>query len=130
MLRIDGRSPKASGQMITAGCAPLAGVMNAASQVPSGVLISTFVSVPCCCAPRSVPAAAIMPAATVVTESRRVSSSFSMVRVPPPGGILSEHVRPALPPCDEWHVADDVDGGGPDAGSAFDLGRSTLRGPG
>src|SRR4029453_1920821 len=81
MVRIEGRSPKASGQMITAGCAPVAGVMNAASHVPSGVLISTFVSVTCCCAARSVPAAAIMPAATVVTKSRRVSSSFSMVRV-------------------------------------------------
>src|SRR6185503_18704683 len=64
--------------------------MNAASQVPSGVLISTLVSETCCCAPRSAPAAAIMPAATVVTKSRRVSSSLSMVVVLQRGRMISE----------------------------------------
>ena len=44
--------------------------MNAASHVPSGVLISTFVSVTCC-ADSSAPAAAARPAATVIdTKSR------------------------------------------------------------
>src|SRR5712692_8073299 len=55
--------------------------MNAASHVPSGVLISTFSS-PTCCAVTSEPAAAARPAATViVTKSRRVSSSFDMFLV-------------------------------------------------
>src|SRR5919202_3361888 len=76
MSRIDGRKPNASGQITTAGCAPLAGWMNAASHVPSGVLISTFVSVTCC-AETSAPAAAANPAATVdFTKPLRVMSSF------------------------------------------------------
>src|ERR1700720_1173831 len=55
--------------------------MNAASQVPSGVLISTFFSTTCC-AVTSEPAAAARPAATViVTKSRRVSSSCDMFLV-------------------------------------------------
>src|SRR5579864_2382470 len=55
--------------------------MNAASHMPSGVLISTFFSTTCCAA-TSEPAAAARPAATViVTKSRRVSSSFDMFLV-------------------------------------------------
>jgi hypothetical protein len=45
ILRIEGRRPNASGQKMTAGCAPVVGWMNAASQLPSGVSISTLVSV-------------------------------------------------------------------------------------
>src|SRR5437764_9674785 len=51
--------------------------MNAASQVPSVVLISTLVSATCCCAEALAPAAAAIPAPTViVTKSRRVTSSL------------------------------------------------------
>src|SRR5262245_60873561 len=72
--------------------------MNAASHVPSGVLISTLVSVTCCCAARSLPAAATIPAATVVTKSRRVSSSFSIVIVLPAGRYYPDAARaPASP---------------------------------
>src|SRR5687767_10090683 len=53
--------------------------MNAASQVPSAVLISTSRSVTGCCASTCVPAAAASPAATVsATKSRLVMSSCSM----------------------------------------------------
>src|SRR5512138_3466489 len=79
MSRIEGRSPNASGQMRTAGCAPVAGWINAASQVPSAVLISTFVSTMRCCADASIPDAATMPAPTVnETNSRRVMSLSSI----------------------------------------------------
>jgi hypothetical protein len=79
MSRIEGRSPNASGQMRTAGCAPAAGWMNAASHVPSGVLMVTLVSTTCCCAAASAPAAAAIPAATAIeTKSRRVISSVFM----------------------------------------------------
>src|SRR3984957_4778262 len=44
MARIEGRKPNASGQINTPGWEPVFGRMNAASQVPSGVLISTSVS--------------------------------------------------------------------------------------
>src|SRR3954471_5953508 len=78
MSRIDWRKPKASGQMMTAACAPVAGWMNAASQVPSGVLMSTFVSTTCCCA--SVVTVAANPAAAMPTKLRRVISSLFMCR--------------------------------------------------
>ena len=44
MSRIAGRRPKASGQMMTAACLPVAGWKYAASQAPSGVLMVTFFS--------------------------------------------------------------------------------------
>src|SRR5215469_183477 len=68
--RIDGRSPKASVQIIKPGCDPLAGWMKAASQGPSGVLISTFASTTGIPAPDDTEAAA-NPAATDATKSRR-----------------------------------------------------------
>src|SRR4051812_11830392 len=52
--------------------------MNAASQVPSGVLMSTFVSTTCCCA--SVVTVAASPAAAMPTKLRRVISSLFMCR--------------------------------------------------
>src|SRR5262245_28868917 len=79
MLRIEGRRPNASGQMMTAACAPVAGWMNAASHVPSGVLISTVFSVTFW-AETFVPAAASSPAGTVIpTNSRRVRSSLLLM---------------------------------------------------
>src|SRR4051812_21552923 len=69
--------------MITAGCEPSAGVMNAASHVPSSVVIRTFFSTVDCWAARSPPAAAASPAAIVMaTKSLRVTSSLCMVSAP------------------------------------------------
>src|SRR6187455_3824502 len=52
--------------------------MKAASQVPSGVLISTLVSTTCCAS--AVPAAAaVRPAAAMPTKPRRVMSSLLML---------------------------------------------------
>src|SRR4051812_21927885 len=86
MSRMDCRSPKASGQMMTAAWAPVAGWMNAASQVPSGVLMSTFFSTTCCCA--SVVTVAASPAAAMPTKLRRVISSLLML------SLLPEPVSP------------------------------------
>src|SRR4051812_14265707 len=69
MSRIETRRPKASGQMITAGCAPVAGYTNAASQVPSGVWMVTSVSVTGIPAPDAVVVAAVMPATDSATKS-------------------------------------------------------------
>src|SRR5678815_1426700 len=65
MSRMETRRPNASGQMITAGCAPVAGYTNAASQVPSGVWMVTSVSVTGTPAPDAV----VVAAATVATDS-------------------------------------------------------------
>src|SRR5262245_24767111 len=60
--------------MSTAGCAPLAGWMNAASHVPSGVFTCTSVSTTDSAADAD-PAATASPAATdIVTNSRRDTS--------------------------------------------------------
>src|SRR6185295_6160842 len=65
--------------------------MNAASQVPSVVLISTLVSTTPPCAAASVPSAAAIPAPTViVTKSRRVISSSSISHPPAPESIPPE----------------------------------------
>src|SRR5579871_2814584 len=77
---MEGRNPKASGQMSTPAWAPFLGRMNAASQVPSGVLISTSVSTTAS-APAAFPAAAVKPAVTdSATKSRRaISPEFSLM---------------------------------------------------
>ena len=73
--RIDGRSPNASGQMSTAGCAPVVGWMKAASHMPSGVVTVTFVSTTGTAAAAE-PAASPSPAASDnVTKSLRETSA-------------------------------------------------------
>ena len=75
MLRIAGRSPKASVQISTPGCEPVGGWKNAASHVPSGVLIVTSVSTTGGAAPNAEPAAAARPAVTDnAMKSRRERS--------------------------------------------------------
>src|SRR5215831_17818690 len=65
--------------MMTAACDPLAGWTNAASHVPSGVLISTSFSTTFSAAPAA-PVAAARPAATErETKSRRERSSAMCV---------------------------------------------------
>src|SRR6266404_1634357 len=69
-----GRKPKISGQTSTAGCLPLAGCTTYASQVPSGVLISTsapFVSVALAIRGN----AAVKPAASAIAPNRRRDTS-------------------------------------------------------
>src|SRR5687767_12045953 len=76
MARIEARRPNASGQMMTAGCAPLVGCTNAASQVPSGVLMLTVVSVTATAAAAPEPAARTTPVTMdLATKSRRERSS-------------------------------------------------------
>src|SRR5688572_25863887 len=69
-----GRRPNASGQMMTAGCVPVVGWLNAASHVPSGVLISTIVSTTGTAAAAGMPAATTPAARPIATKSRRESS--------------------------------------------------------
>jgi hypothetical protein len=71
MSRIAGRRPKASGQMMTAGCVPVVGWLNAASHVPSGVLISTIVSTTGIAAALGTPAATTPAASPIATKLRR-----------------------------------------------------------
>src|ERR1044071_2487715 len=61
--------------MMTAACAPEAGWMNAASHVPSGVLMATVFSTTCCWA-EAPAAAAAMPPTVAETKVRRVMSSL------------------------------------------------------
>ena len=76
MSRIEGRRPNASGQISTPGWEPVFGWMNAASQVPSGVLISTLVSTTSRPAAAADSAVAARPAVTErATKSRRARSS-------------------------------------------------------
>src|SRR5690242_15759532 len=75
MSRIAGRRPNASGQISTAGCAPVAGWMKAASQVPSAVLIVTSSVTTARPAADAVAAELPRPAATdKATKSRREKS--------------------------------------------------------
>src|SRR6202163_79988 len=78
MSRIAGRKPNASVQISTPGCEPGGGWMNAASHVPSGVLIVTSVSTTGC-AGNAEPAAAARPAATDnAMKSRREGSATAL----------------------------------------------------
>src|ERR1700733_1680998 len=98
---MEGRKPKASGQIRTPGWEPPAGWMKAASQVPSGVLISTSVSTTDAAA-EAEPATA-KPAATDVINSRRGSplddSSFMFGSLGSCaiGFLLSDSVSPPRP---------------------------------
>ena len=78
MSRIAGRRPNASGQMMTAGCEPVAGWMKAASQVAVRRLDLTLVSTTDSAA-NPVLAATASPATTVVTNSRRDGSQQGLV---------------------------------------------------
>src|SRR5687768_3830664 len=78
--------------------------MNAASHVPSGVLISTVFSPTPCCAEASVAAAAPSPATVNDTKSRRVMSSLlliyesSAVRDDNPGPLVPDPRSPIPDP--------------------------------
>ena len=75
MSRIAGRRPKASGQISTPAWAPAVGWKKAASQLPSGVLIDTSVSVTAgSAAPEGRPAAVKPLATEAATKWRRVRS--------------------------------------------------------
>src|SRR5947207_10520002 len=79
MSRMAERKPNASAQINIPGCDPLGGWMNAASHVPSGILIVTSVSTTCCAAASVEPAAAARPAATDnARKSRRERSAPSL----------------------------------------------------
>jgi hypothetical protein len=80
MSIMEVRRPNASGQIITAGCDPLVGWMNAASQVPSGVVTETFDTSTGMSAAEtswSLAAAARPAASDSATKSRRDRSFFS-----------------------------------------------------
>src|SRR6185295_16844571 len=74
MSRIAGRRPAASGQTTTAGCFPVAGWKNAASQLPSAVLISTSRSLTATAATAGWAAAPRPVATESATKSRRERS--------------------------------------------------------
>src|ERR1700683_126499 len=75
MSRIGGRRPKASVPITTPGWDPPVGWMNAASHTPSGVLISTSVSVTVMAADAELAVEAARPAATdMAMKSRRERS--------------------------------------------------------
>src|SRR5215467_3993601 len=75
MSRMEGRRPNASGQRRTPAKEPDLGWMNAASQVPSGILISTSFSTTSSPAAAADSAPAVSPAATErATKSRRARS--------------------------------------------------------
>src|ERR1700693_5146536 len=79
MSRIAGLKPNASGQISTPGYDPVDGWMNAASHVPSGVLIVTSVSTTGCAAANVEPAAAASPPATDnAMKSRRERSGTAL----------------------------------------------------
>src|SRR3954464_1395053 len=110
MSRIDGRRPKASGQTITAGYAPVAGWMNAASQVPSGVLISTFSSTTGSPAADALPAAIASPAATdIVTKSRRERSLDDAGSLPSSGLCARSSGLSAITPPSKYRRQGDAD---------------------
>src|SRR5215472_14831155 len=74
MSRIEGLRPAASGQTTTPGCVPVAGAKNAASQMPSAVLISTSRSLTASAATTGCAAAPRPVATESATKSRRERS--------------------------------------------------------
>src|SRR5258708_3780754 len=88
-----GRKPKISGQTSTAGCLPLAGCATYASQMPSGVLIST--SAPLVSGALASPGhAAVKPAASAIAPNRRRDTSS--VRRENSSKSSNSHIRSVL----------------------------------